>query len=111
MAEALVLRLHSAFERLGEDDPGLAARVLRAHAKVAAESQRYEEAIELFDRAAREHLRDHQPIMAVTAYAGQGDGDRICAAGAQAYVSKPISVARFVAEVSALLPKEAVVQA
>ena len=33
--------------------------------------------------------------------------DRIRAAGAQAYVSKPISVARFVQEVSALLPKEA----
>ena len=45
--------------------------------------------------------------MAVTAYAGQGDDDRIRAAGAQAYVSKPISVARFVQEVSALLPKEA----
>ena len=47
------------------------------------------------------------PIIAVTAYAGQGDDDRIRAAGAQAYVSKPISVARFVQEVSALLPKEA----
>ncbi len=47
------------------------------------------------------------PIMAVTAYAGQGDDDRVRAAGAQAYVSKPISVARFVQEVSALLPKEA----
>ena len=47
------------------------------------------------------------PIMAVTAYAGQGDDERIRAAGAQAYVSKPISVARFVQEVSALLPKEA----
>ena len=46
------------------------------------------------------------PIMAVTAYAGQGDDDRIREAGAQAYVSKPISVARFVQEVSALLPKE-----
>ena len=45
------------------------------------------------------------PIMAVTAYAGQGDDERIRAAGAQAYVSKPISVARFVQEVSALLPK------
>jgi two-component system cell cycle response regulator DivK len=46
------------------------------------------------------------PIMAVTAYAGHGDDERIRSAGAQAYVSKPISVARFVAEVSALLPKE-----
>ena len=46
------------------------------------------------------------PIMAVTAYSGHGDDERIRAAGAQAYVSKPISVARFVAEVSALLPKQ-----
>lgn len=43
------------------------------------------------------------PIMAVTAYAGAGDEDRVRAAGASAYVSKPISVLRFVEEVTALL--------
>ena len=43
------------------------------------------------------------PIMAVTAYAGREDEDRIRAAGADAYVSKPISVARFVEEVNGLL--------
>jgi len=43
------------------------------------------------------------PIMAVTAYAGQGDEDRVRGAGAQAYVSKPISVARFAATVADLL--------
>ena len=43
------------------------------------------------------------PIMAVTAYAGRDDEERIRAAGADAYVSKPISVARFVEEVNALL--------
>ena len=43
------------------------------------------------------------PIMAVTAYAGAGDEDRVRAAGATAYVSKPISVVRFVEEVTALL--------
>ena len=43
------------------------------------------------------------PIMAVTAYAGREDEERIRAAGADAYVSKPISVARFVEEVNALL--------
>lgn len=43
------------------------------------------------------------PIMAVTAYAGQGDEDRIRRAGAEAYVSKPISVLRFVDQVNALL--------
>ena len=40
------------------------------------------------------------PIMAVTAYAGKGDEDRIRAAGAEAYVSKPISVMRFMETVA-----------
>ena len=43
------------------------------------------------------------PIMAVTAYAGKGDEERIRAAGAEAYVSKPISVMRFVESVEALV--------
>ena len=52
-----------------------------------------------------EQLKD-VPIMAVTAYSGIGDEERVRGAGAQAYVSKPISVVRFVAEVEALLPRE-----
>jgi two-component system cell cycle response regulator DivK len=44
------------------------------------------------------------PIMAVTAYAGRGDEERVRAAGAQAYVSKPISVVRFAETVEELLP-------
>ena len=43
------------------------------------------------------------PIMAVTAYAAKGDEERIRAAGAEGYVSKPISVVRFVEAVRALL--------
>ena len=43
------------------------------------------------------------PIMAVTAYSAQGDDERIRAAGAQAYVSKPISVAKFARTVEDLL--------
>ena len=43
------------------------------------------------------------PIMAVTAYSAQGDEERIRAAGAQAYVSKPISVVRFAETVDELL--------
>jgi two-component system cell cycle response regulator DivK len=46
------------------------------------------------------------PIMAVTAYAAAADEERIRAAGAQAYVSKPISVAKFVAQVNDLLGLE-----
>ena len=43
------------------------------------------------------------PVMAVTAYAGRDDEDRIRGAGADAYVSKPISLARFMEAVRALL--------
>ena len=43
------------------------------------------------------------PIMAVTAYAAKGDEERIRDAGAEGYVSKPISVLKFVEEVRALL--------
>ena len=41
------------------------------------------------------------PIMAVTAYAGKGDEEQIRAAGAEAYVSKPISVVKFIESVGA----------
>ena len=51
---------------------------------------------------ADEELKD-VPIMAVTAYAAAGDEERIRAAGAQAYVSKPISVMRFAETVDQLL--------
>ena len=43
------------------------------------------------------------PSMAVTAYSARGDEERIRAAGAQAYVSKPISVVRFAQTVDDLL--------
>lgn len=43
------------------------------------------------------------PIMAVTAYAAKGDEERIRDAGAEGYVSKPISVIRFVEAVAGLL--------
>lgn len=43
------------------------------------------------------------PIMAVTAYAGKSDEDRIRAAGANAYVSKPIALMRFIETVRGLL--------
>jgi two-component system cell cycle response regulator DivK len=43
------------------------------------------------------------PIMAVTAYAAKGDEERIRDAGAEGYVSKPISVLKFVGAVRSLL--------
>jgi two-component system cell cycle response regulator DivK len=43
------------------------------------------------------------PVMAVTAYAGRDDEERIRAAGAAAYVSKPISLVRFMDAVGGLV--------
>ena len=43
------------------------------------------------------------PIMAVTAYAGKGDEDRIRRAGADAFVSKPITLAQFIERTQALV--------
>jgi two-component system cell cycle response regulator DivK len=56
----------------------------------------------ILELKADEALR-HIPVMAVTAYAGRDDEDRIRAAGAAAYVSKPISLMRFMDAVNALL--------
>ena len=63
----------------------------------------YVTGIELMEMLrADEELKD-VPIMAVTAYAAAGDDERIREAGAQAYVSKPISVMRFAETVDQLL--------
>ncbi|MHA6722117.1 response regulator [Sphingomonas sp. RS2018] len=59
---------------------------------------------ELIGQMKRDPRLRSVPIMAVTAYAGRDDEDRIRGAGANAYVSKPISVMRFVEEVRGLVP-------
>nr|WP_221238975.1 response regulator [Sphingomonas yabuuchiae] len=56
----------------------------------------------ILELKADEELR-RIPVMAVTAYAGRDDEDRIRAAGADSYVSKPISLMRFMEAVNALL--------
>jgi two-component system cell cycle response regulator DivK len=43
------------------------------------------------------------PVMAVTAYSGRDDEERIRAAGAVAYVSKPIGLQKFMDTVSGLV--------
>lgn len=59
--------------------------------------------LELIQRFRADPRLRSVPIMAVTAYAGHDDEARIRAAGATAYVSKPISVMRFIEEVRSLL--------
>lgn len=43
------------------------------------------------------------PVLAVTAYAGKGDEERIRDAGADSYLAKPVSIGPFMAAVKALI--------
>jgi two-component system cell cycle response regulator DivK len=61
--------------------------------------------LELIRLIRNDEKLSNTPIMAVTAYSARGDEERIREAGAQAYVSKPISVARFAQTVDDLLEK------
>jgi two-component system cell cycle response regulator DivK len=63
----------------------------------------YVSGLELIEQLKGDSDLRSTPIMAVTAYAAKGDEERIREAGAEGYVSKPISVARFVEAVRALL--------
>lgn len=62
--------------------------------------------LELIERLKADGALKAIPIMAVTAYAAKGDEERIRDAGAEGYVSKPISVGKFVDAVRALLALE-----
>jgi two-component system cell cycle response regulator DivK len=59
--------------------------------------------LELIEQMKGDEELKRVPIMAVTAYAAKGDEERIRDAGAEGYVSKPISVMRFVEAVAGLL--------
>lgn len=59
--------------------------------------------LDLISELKRDSALAAVPIMAVTAYAGSDDEQRIRAAGAEAYVSKPISVMRFIETVESLV--------
>ena len=50
---------------------------------------------------------NHIPVLAVTAYAGKGDEERIRLAGAEGYLSKPVSIHPFMSAVNALLDRRA----
>ena len=43
------------------------------------------------------------PVLAVTAYAGKGDEERIRQAGAEGYLAKPVSIGPFMAAVRKLV--------
>ena len=43
------------------------------------------------------------PVLAVTAYAGKGDEERIREAGAEGYLAKPVSIGPFMQAIRALI--------
>ncbi|MEO5707824.1 MAG: response regulator [Alteraurantiacibacter sp.] len=45
------------------------------------------------------------PVLAVTAYAGKGDEERIRLTGAEGYLSKPVSIGPFMAAVRGLIER------
>lgn len=63
--------------------------------------------IELIELLKRDAALARTPVMAVTAYAAKGDEERIRAAGAEAYISKPVTVANFMAAVGSLIGHDA----
>lgn len=63
--------------------------------------------LELIGQLKQDEALKAIPIIAVTAYAAKGDEERIRAAGAEAYVSKPISLMGFMEAVRSLLPEPA----
>jgi two-component system cell cycle response regulator DivK len=55
--------------------------------------------IELIEAMQKDTDLSSIPVLAVTAYAGKGDEERIMTAGAKGYLSKPVSVMKFLAAV------------
>ncbi|MBU6206171.1 MAG: response regulator [Alphaproteobacteria bacterium] len=58
--------------------------------------------LELIEAVRRDTVLRRIPIMAVTAYATPGDEARAREAGADSYVTKPISLMRFIESIAAL---------
>jgi two-component system cell cycle response regulator DivK len=64
--------------------------------------------LDLIEEAKRDSVLRAIPVLAVTAYAGKGDEERIRDAGAEGYLAKPVSIGPFMAAVRALVEPAAV---
>ena len=61
--------------------------------------------LDLIEAAKADPVLRSIPVLAVTAYAGKGDEERIRDAGADNYLAKPVSIGPFMAAVKALVEK------
>ena len=59
--------------------------------------------LDLIEQAKADAVLRRIPVLAVTAYAGKGDEERIRDAGADNYLAKPVSIGPFMAAVRALV--------
>ena len=59
--------------------------------------------LDLIEQMQQDSVLQSIPVLAVTAYAGKGDEERIMDAGAKAYLSKPVPVMQFLAAVRAII--------
>ncbi|ANK12189.1 response regulator [Erythrobacter neustonensis] len=59
--------------------------------------------VDLIEAAKRDRRLSAIPVLAVTAFAAKGDEERIRAAGAEGYLSKPVSIGPFMNAVKALV--------
>lgn len=59
--------------------------------------------LDLIETAKKDPVLRAIPVLAVTAYAGKGDEERIREAGAEGYLAKPVSIGPFMQAVRALL--------
>lgn len=60
--------------------------------------------VDLIAAAKKDTALQAIPVLAVTAFAGKGDEERIREAGATGYLSKPVSIIPFMNAVKELLP-------
>ncbi len=65
-----------------------------------------ETAIRLIREASRAQGRDHQPAIAMTAHAMQGDKERCLAMGFDGYIAKPVSQEALTEEIARVIPGE-----
>ncbi len=59
--------------------------------------------IDLIEAIQSDSMLSAIPVLAVTAYAGKGDEDRIIAAGAKGYLSKPVGMVKFLEAVQSVM--------
>ena len=59
--------------------------------------------LDLIERMQKDDGLSAIPVLAVTAYAGKGDEERIMTAGARGYLSKPVAVMKFLEAVRGIV--------